>query len=219
MLRQLVLCVPLICALAPWSARACQTALLLAFDVSNSIDAREYRIQTHGLADALADPEIVESLVLGQVALSVVQWSGAGQHTVSLPWSRMFSPADIAAFATRVRDMKRVFHMSDTGVGDVIRFSLEQFADVPDCNRRVIDVSGDGPDNAGTLPSDARFLAERRGVQVNALAIEGMGLSVTNFYRRKVITRDGFVMTARGHKAYAKTLRNKIRRETSQVMF
>ena len=83
----------------------------------------------------------------------------------------------------------------------------------------MIDVSGDGTDNAGTDPAAARRAAEARGVQINALAIEGIGISITNFFRRHVITRNGFVMTARGHTTYAETLKRKIRREVSQVMF
>ncbi len=205
--------------MAAGPARACSTALLLAIDVSNSIDAGEYRIQQEGLADALLDPEVREALVTGKVALSVVQWSGRGSQQVVMPWVRIASDSDVLALAERARDMRRSFIMSDTAVGDMLRFSLSQFADVPDCSRRVIDVSGDGTDNAGTDPRSARASAEAQGVQVNALAIEGLGVSITTFFRRHVITRDGFVMTSRGHQSYAETLRRKIRREVSRVMF
>ncbi|MEM0945875.1 MAG: DUF1194 domain-containing protein [Pseudomonadota bacterium] len=206
-------------ALTAGQAAACSTALLLAIDVSNSIDSGEYRIQQEGLAEALLDPEVREALVTGQVALSVVQWSGRGSQQVVMPWVRIGTDADVLALAERARNMRRAFIMSDTAVGDMLRFSLDQFTDVPDCTRHVIDVSGDGTDNAGTDPQGGRALAERRGVQVNALAIEGMGVSITTFFRRHVITRDGFVMTSRGHHSYAETLRRKIKREVSQVLF
>ena len=62
-------------------------------------------------------------------------------------------------------------------------------------------------------------MAERQGVQINGLAIEGLGVSITNFFRRHVITRDGFVLTSRGHTTYAETLRRKIKREVTQVLF
>ena len=200
-------------------ATACDTALLLAIDVSNSIDAGEYRIQQEGLADALMDPDVREALVRGNVALSVVQWSGRGSQQVVFPWVRIGSDADVTAFAARARQMKRAFIMSDTAVGDLLRFALNQFSEVRDCGRHVIDVSGDGTDNAGTDPQGGRALAERQGVQINALAIEGMGVSISTFFRRHVITRDGFVMTSRGHQSYAETLRRKIKREVTQVMF
>ncbi len=206
-------------SLLPAQVMACTTALVLAIDVSNSIDAGEYRIQTDGLAEALLDSEIRESLVRGKVALTVIQWSGQGSQQVSLPWTRMNADIDVLQFSDRARAMERAFIMSDTAVGDIIRFAAEQFRDVPDCARKVIDVSGDGTDNAGTDPRAARRAAEALGIQINGLAIESMGLSISNFYRRHVITRDGFVMTARGHSTYAETLRKKIKREISQIMF
>ncbi|MBT8456275.1 MAG: DUF1194 domain-containing protein [Alphaproteobacteria bacterium] len=200
-------------------AQACTTGLVLAIDVSNSIDSGEYRIQAEGLADALLDPEIREALVAGEVALTVIQWSGVGRQEITIPWRRMKTEADVLAISEQGRQMRRAFIMSDTAVGDIVRFSLRQFAAVPDCARHVIDISGDGTDNAGTDPTGARYDAEAQGVQINALAIEGLGVSISNFFRRRVITRDGFVMTARGHSTYAETLRRKIKREVSQVMF
>jgi Ca-activated chloride channel homolog len=200
-------------------ASACATALILAIDVSNSVDTAEYLIQTRGLADALEDPAIREELVRGEVALSVIQWSGEAQQQVSIPWRRMTSAAEVRAFSLEAREMRRAFVMSDTAVGAVMEFALRQFGPVADCKRRVIDISGDGSENAGTDPTAARRAAERAGVQVNALAIEGIGVAITNFYRTRVITRDGFVMTARSHLSYAETLRQKILREVSAALF
>jgi Ca-activated chloride channel family protein len=217
--RCAVLVASFLAAYSSGPAWSCATALVLAIDVSNSIDAGEYRIQTDGLADAVIDPAVREALVSGKVALTVVQWSGRGSQQVVFPWTRMNTDADVDALSQAAREMKRVFIMSDTAVGDVIRFSLPLFAEVPDCGRKVIDISGDGTDNAGTDPQSARRQAEDANVQINGLAIESMGLSITNFFRRHVITRNGFVMTSRGHQSYAETLKRKIRREVSQVMF
>lgn len=205
--------------LAAAPARACDTALILAIDVSNSIDNGEYAIQADGLAEALLDPLVVESLVSSRVALMVIQWSGVGDQVISVPWRRIGSAADVRAVAEEARAMRRAIIMSNTAVGGLIRFARAQFADVPDCARKVIDISGDGDDNAGTAPEAERLLAEREGVTINALAIESMGLAITNYYRLRVITRNGFVMTARGHSTYAETLKEKIRREVAKVMF
>jgi Ca-activated chloride channel family protein len=101
----------------------------------------------------------------------------------------------------------------------MLRAALGMFGPVDDCRRKVIDVSGDGNDNAGTSPEQARREAEARDVMINALAIEGLGRSVTNFYTRSVITQGGFVMTSRGLTGYAETLRAKIFRETARTLF
>ena len=107
-----------------------------------------------------------------------------------------------------------------TSISGAIEFALPLFeGNGYQGMRRVIDISGDGDDNAGTVPEAERLLAERDNVTINALAIESLGLSITNYYRQKVITRNGFVMTARGHSTYAETLKEKIRREVAQVMF
>ena len=206
--------------LAPVAALGCETALLLSIDTSGSIDRGEYRLQVQGLADALADPDVAEALVRGQVALAVVQWSGAGQQRVTLGWQRMLDPRAVAAFARAAGDQDRAFEGSDTAVGEAIGFATDQFAAVPDCRRRVIDISGDGPLNAGRPlgPEHARALAA--GITINAIAIEDVGRSIpiTEFYRRAVITPKGFVVTARGLMDYPRAIREKLLREIARPL-
>jgi Ca-activated chloride channel homolog len=198
-------------------ASACETALLLAIDVSSSIDEGEYHVQTDGMADALLDPDIAEALEQGQVALSVIQWSGIGSQMVAMPWTRIQSQADIAAFSKAAREMPRAFINSDTAVGDAIAFASIQFLAVRDCHHLVIDVSGDGTANAGTATRTASHIAELAGITINGIAIESIGVAVTNFYRQQVITKGGFVITARGHLEYPKSIREKIRREVIRL--
>jgi Ca-activated chloride channel family protein len=207
------LCLALTLCAAP--ARACDTALLLAIDVSGSIDRSEYALQTEGLAQALRDPEVTAALLKGQVAVSVVQWSGLGQQALTIPWQRMLSARHITDFISRVETQPRAFRGSDTAVGEAITFSVAQFAAVPDCRRRVIDISGDGPENAGSTAPRARSDAAAGGVEINAIAIEDMGQSspISAFYRNWVITRGGFVMTARGLGDYPRAMREKLLRE------
>lgn len=199
-------------------AAACDTALVLAIDISGSIDAGEYALQVQGLADALGDPEVAGALVRGQVALAVVHWSGVGAQALALPWQRMLDPAAVARFADRARALPRAFTASDTAVGEAIAFSAAQFSAVPDCRRRVIDLSGDGPENAGFTVARARQSAQSDGIEINAIAIEDMGASapITAFYRRWAITRGGFVMTARGLGDYPRAIREKLIRELTR---
>lgn len=204
-------------SLVPFTAQACETALLLTIDVSNSIDTAEYRLQTDGLADALRDPEIVETMVAGDNFLAVVQWSGADKQTVSIPWTQMRTALDVESFAQKARLMERAFVLSDTAPAEAIYFSLGLFDQVPECERQVIDISGDGTPNGGSDVRAARNTAERAGVTINGIAIESMGLAITNFFRGAVITRNGFVMTARTHREYPQTIRAKILREISRI--
>jgi Ca-activated chloride channel family protein len=201
----------------PVTAQACDTALILTMDVSNSIDSAEYRLQTDGLTAALRDPEIVETMVAGGNFLTVVQWSGVDRQAVSIPWTQMRTTLDVESFAQKARAMERAFILSDTAPAEAIFFSLRLFDQVPNCDRKVIDISGDGTPNGGSDVRAARTAAERAGVTINAIAIESMGLAITNFFRGAVITRDGFVMTARTHREYPATIRAKILREISRI--
>lgn len=213
MLRAILLS---LCLATP--AAACETALLLAIDVSGSIDSGEYRLQVEGLADALRDPEVAEVLERGQVALAVVQWSGVGRQVLSLPWRRMLSAAEIRRFSDAARAMPRAFRASDTAVGEAIGFSVAQFDAVPDCLRKVIDVSGDGPENVGFTIPQTRGDAISAGIEINAIAIEDMGQSapISAFYKNWVVTPRGFVMTARGLQDYPRAIRAKLLRELSR---
>lgn len=199
-------------------ARGCDTALLLAIDVSGSIDASEYALQVQGLSAALRDPEVAGVLVQGRVALAVVQWSGPGRQALVVPWRRMTDAAAVASLATDAARLPRAFAASDTAVGEAIFFALEQFEAVPDCARHVIDISGDGPENAGFTVGRARSAAEADGVAINAIAIEDPGRSspITAFYARWAITRNGFVMTARGLGDYPAAIRAKLMRELAK---
>lgn len=208
----------LACFLAAAPAWGCETALVLAVDVSGSIDRGEYRLQAEGIAAALADPAVAEALVRGQVALTVVQWSSTTQQAAALPWRRMLSDAEVARYAASAAAMPRAFKGSDTAPGDLLLFATGLFSEVADCRRQVIDVSGDGQQNTGSSTAAARTAAYRAGIVINGIAIEdmGAGLAITEYYRRFVITPGGFVMTARGLGDYASTLRAKLLRELAK---
>ena len=203
-----------------WSfaANACETALILTIDVSNSVDPAEYIVQSHGLADALQDPDVIDAMIQGSTSVMVVQWSGVDKQEASIPWTRVRTALDVERLSQQARLMPRAFVLSDTAPAEAIYFSLAQFDAVPDCKRRVIDVSGDGTPNAGQDVAQARQAAERAGVTINGIAIESMGVAITGYYSRAIITRDGFVITARTHREYPEAIRMKIIRELSRVL-
>lgn len=200
---------------AALSARACDIALVLAMDVSGSVDAHEYGLQSQGVASALRDPAIGDALLHGRVALAVVQWSGAMEQTVSIPWVRIDEPAGIQRLATRIAVMPRAFAGGNTAVGEAIDLATSLFSAVQDCTHWVIDVSGDGDENEGYTVGAARRAAWDLGITINGLAIEDAGASrsITNFYRSWVVTPGGFVVTARQHSDFARAIRDKLLRE------
>lgn len=192
---------------------ACKLALILAIDVSASIDAGEFSYQRDGLADALLDVEIMNVLSRDRVALMVVQWSGANDQVAVTPWRRMHSQGDVQAFSNWVSSMRRTVVNSKTAVGDAIAFSIAQFDDVPDCERKVIDISGDGASNSGTNTASQSRRAARLGIEINGVAIDIVGVAISEYYRRFVITPDGFVLTSTGFSNYPQTIRAKLLRE------
>ena len=200
--------------LTPLRAAACNIALVLGVDVSHSIDHGEYGYQVIGMVAALDDPVIASALIDAQAAVAVVQWSGTDQQEVSIPWTRIGSRQSLATLQMRLRTLQRPWSMSNTAVGSAISRMTALFADVPDCKRRVIDFSGDGINNAGPLPVEPRHDAMAAGITINGLAIDRVGLSVTQYYRRHVIAgRDAFVETARGYRDYPRAFRKKLFRE------
>jgi Ca-activated chloride channel family protein len=208
----------LVLALWPGLAPACETALVLAMDVSNSVDEGEYRLQADGLADALADPEVIGAILDGGAALAVMHWSGPDQQAVTQPWALLTTPAEIAAFAEAARATPRTFRLSGTAPAEALSAALALLTTAPPCKRQVIDLSGDGTPNAGGDPRSLRRDAERAGVTINGLAIESLGLAITGFYRSAIITADGFVITARDHRDFPRAIRDKLVRELSRLL-
>ena len=209
---------PFFFALSVTPAVACETALLLTIDVSNSVDAAEFRLQTDGLADALRDPAIMDIMLRDRVAVAVVQWSGVDEQVVAIPWERISHAGQLDQLSRRARAMDRAFVLSGTATAEALLFALAQFDAVADCKRKVIDISTDGTANAGSDVRLVRGRAERAGVTINGIGIESMGRTITNFLHSAVITRDGFVMTARMHQDYPAAIRAKILREIARVM-
>ena len=204
--------------LLPLPGRACEMALLLATDVSGSVDADEDAPQVKGLADAPDDPGIAGVLVQGQVALAVVQWSGVGAQALVPPRTPKRGRAGVARLAADARARPRAFAASDTAAGQAISFSAAQFAAVPECHLQVIGISGDGPGDAGFTVGQARQAAQAGGIEITAVAIKAMGPSspITSFCRRRVIIRGGDVMTARGLGGYPRAMRAKFMRELTR---
>ena len=206
-------------AILPHAALSCGLALILAVDVSGSVDRTEYRIQMEGLAAALRDGTVTDALVDQRAQVTLVQWSGTSRQEQTVPWTQMNRPDDVAQLADAVSDAPRRWRNYSTALGEALILSAGAFDAVPDCARRIVDVSGDGLSNEGAPPGAVHPMLKRRGVTVNALVIETDETDLTGYFYENVITGTGaFVVTAKGFEDYPAQIRRKLRRETTKQL-
>ena len=124
----------------------CRLALALATDVSRSIDAADFRVQTEGLALALADSEVQRAILQGggTVALAVYQWSGAAHQEILHDWVLVDGPEALDRVIWSVLAARQPERRQLTALGEAMRFGVELLNRAPPCDRRVLDVAGDG---------------------------------------------------------------------------
>ncbi|WP_299688919.1 DUF1194 domain-containing protein [uncultured Tateyamaria sp.] len=204
-------------SMLPTLGHACDLALLLAVDVSGSVDRQEFRVQMGGLATGLRDGIVADALVSQQAHVALVQWTGASRQRQTIPWTPMHSYADVLALADRIDQDERIWRNYSTAIGEALAVSRAAFAEVPQCARRVIDVSGDGISNEGIAPDTQRAALNADGITVNALAIETDSTDLTAYFFENLIAGPGaFVMTADGFADYPVQIKRKLQRETTR---
>jgi Ca-activated chloride channel family protein len=200
-------------------AQACEVALMLAVDVSGSVDSKEYRVQMDGLASALVDRSVMGALIEGKVQLALMQWTGSGRNRVVINWKEMASEVDVVTFADQVVAEPRLWRNFSTAIGEAMALSLAYFAQVPDCKRHVVDISGDGRSNEGRLPRDLWEELAEAEVTVNALAIEQSVPKLTEYFENEVIMGPGsFAVTANTFEDYPEQMVRKLYRELTKVI-
>lgn len=203
----------------PRLAFGCDLALVLAVDVSGSVDAQEYRTQMDGLAIALNDGIVAEALVDASAQVSLIQWSGASRQVQSVPWTELRSLADVRALADQISNAPREWKNYSTAIGEAVGLAATSFEAVPACRRKVIDVSGDGQSNEGPAPIEFHPMLRARGIVVNALAIETDEADLTAYFFENLIIGEGaFVITANGFSDYPEQIRRKLQRETTKQL-
>lgn len=214
------LALALVLLLSAGAARAqdCALALALALDISSSVNAAEYEVQKGGLAAALRDPEIRAAALSGwgEVWLVAYEWSATDRQTLIVPWSRISSEADLDRFADRLDAHRRDNANLGTAIGSALEYGVDLFGVGPeDCERQVIDISGDGVNNDGFPPDALPPTGLLVGVTVNALVIKGATPDPEPYYRDNVIHGpDAFMMVARnGFDDYRELIRGKLLRE------
>ena len=148
--------------------------LVLASDVSRSVDADKFKLQREGYAAALSDKRVLDAIGAGRrgrIAVMFVEWSGIGNQKVVIDWTPINGPKTAQEFGDRLLESPRSF-ADRTSISGGIDFSVAQIARAPfSAERHTIDVSGDGTNNAGRDVTQARDEALALGITINGLVI------------------------------------------------
>jgi hypothetical protein len=201
--------------------------LVLAADVSRSIDNEKFALQRDGYASAMVDPRVLEAIRSGghsRIAVSMVEWSGEESQKVVVDWMIVSDVASGRAVSEKILAAPRAF-ADRTSISSGIDFAMERFASAPGkVSRRVIDVSGDGTNNAGRDVTQARDAALATGVTINGLVIlsdnENMRWNpnhthppggLEKYYRDHVVGGPGaFVVVAKDFNSFGQAIINKL---------
>lgn len=230
MIARALICLWLI-GFADQSNAQCRQALALGLDVSGSVDAREYRLQMDGVAQALTAPQ-VQAKLLAQpqtpVMLLVYEWSGPNDQVVVIPWVRITSKTVVSQIVMQLRATIRREASPGTALGVAMQIGATHL-DKTDCWQKTLDISGDGKSNLGIRPHDAKPLLIPQGITVNALVIGADAPSIDDarqtevgelsaYFNAEVIMGKGaFVETSLGFSDYANAMTRKLTRELQDL--
>ncbi|MEM8812229.1 MAG: DUF1194 domain-containing protein [Pseudomonadota bacterium] len=196
--------------------------LVLAVDVSYSMDVDEQRDQRIGYAQAITSPEVLSAIrsgMIGKIAVSYMEWAGAYSQRTIVDWQVIDGEASAKAFADRLLSagLVRIFRTSiSEGLMEAGRMIEDNGYEGL---RRVIDVSGDGPNNQGRLVVRARDALVAKGITINGLPImiKRPGYNwydipnLDEYYRRCVIGGAGaFIVPVRERSDFAQAIRRKL---------
>jgi Protein of unknown function (DUF1194) len=200
--------------------------LVLAVDVSPSMDVDEQRIQRAGYVAAFRDPTVIQAITSGplsRVAVAYLEWARPGFSVVAVPWSLIANTADADAFAARLAAAPRVSEIG-TSISTGLLIASGLFASSGFTSpRREIDVSGDGPNNAGFPVNQTRDMLVRNGFVINGLPImiklvpaDGDIPDLDAYYQDCVIGGPGsFVIRVQDASQFEEAIRRKLVQEIS----
>lgn len=199
--------------------------LVLAVDVSRSIDEDEARLQREGYRAGVSDGRVVEAItrgMLGAIAIAYVEWAGSEHQRLVLPWQRIGGQADANRWAETLAEAPRA-SLSWTSISGGIDFSRWVLTEAPfEATRRVIDISGDGVNNSGRRVERARDEAVADGIIINGLPIindrptfgRAPPMPLDQYFQQSVIGGLGsFMVVAEDFDAFGTAVRRKLIRE------
>ena len=194
--------------------------LVIAVDVSYSMDMDELAVQREGYAQAFVSKDFLQALRAGpsKVAVTYFEWSMSGDEKIILPWRVIDGPESADVVATEIMKAP-VRRGSSTSISGAINFALQLFKENPYRGlRRVIDISGDGPNNDGAPVTGARDAALQKGITINGLPImvkePSYATDIENldlYYEDCVIGGPGaFIMTIKDREKFQEAIRTKL---------
>jgi hypothetical protein len=213
----------------PNDANRVDLELVLAVDISYSMDEDELRLQREGYIAAIASKQVVDAIkqgVYGRIAVTYIEWAGVEQQSTLIDWQIIDGPDSAQAFADKLVESSpnRAYR---TSISAALDYSSRQFAEnAYEGTRRVIDISGDGPNNQGNLVTYIRDMVVAMGIGINglplALKAPGSGsLDIQNledYYRECVIGGPGaFVIPVSDKEKFAEAIRTKLVLEVSAL--
>lgn len=213
--------------LRPRAARALEPVdveLVLAVDVSRSVDEQEQELQFRGYAAAFRDPKLIEGIAggpVGQIGVSLFTWSDWHMQELLVPWMKIdgASGAEAVARAIDAAPRRTALYTSISGAMD---YAAKLFGQRFEGTRKVVDISGDGVNNSGRPIADARADALAQNIVLNGLAVLDKAPApwaahlppLDDYYRDEVIGGAGaFLMVAEGFDAFENAVKRKIIRE------
>jgi hypothetical protein len=206
-------------------ADACRLALVLAIDVSSSVDAAEDQLQRSGLANALLDPDVQAAFFISPdpVAIYAFEWSGRYNQQVLLDWSLIDTPSALFEAAQMLAASTRLHNDFPTAMGYALGFAATQLRNAPTCLAQTIDLAGDGVNNDGFGPKEAYSAFPFDGVTVNGLVVDtpdaNSNTPLIPFFRDKVVHGSGaFIEIATGFEDYTDAMRRKLLRELTSMI-
>ena len=199
--------------------QACEVSLVLAMDVSRSVNAAEFGLIRHGTAEAFRNDEIVELVgwLDGGILVTVTQWSGADQQRQVIPWRRVSSAPEMRALADDIDEMRRIFRYELTAPAEALQHAADLSVSAPaTCRRQVIDLSGDGVRNTGQQTAQIADRIAATGVTINGLVVRGDTPDPLDFYHQEVKRGPlAFVEISHGYDDFPEAMFQKLLRELS----
>ncbi|MGV6806004.1 MAG: DUF1194 domain-containing protein [Ruegeria sp.] len=208
----------------PAKAEPCRLALLLALDISVSVDEKEDALQRQGLAAALIAPEVQEAFFSSPmpVALAVYEWSGRNTQNVLLPWRMIETPSDLISVSSQISRSTRSDSGSATAMGYALAYGATLMREAPACLFQTIDLSGDGSNNDGYGPQIAYRHFPFQNIVVNGLVINAADfegeLFLIPFFQNNVLHGPGaFLEIAQGFEDFERAMRRKLEQELTNL--